>query len=105
LGLTARGKIDFDEFLVEFEGTVVPAYSVNRVLNLIPLLGTILTGGEGEGLFAVTYRMTGALDDPIVDVNPLSALAPGFLRAMFSGTGNRGDGTDRPSALPERPDR
>jgi len=105
LGLTARGKIDFDEFRVEFEGTAVPAYSVNRVLNMIPLLGPILTGGEGEGLFAVTYRMTGALDDPTVDVNPLSALAPGFLRAMFSGTGNRGNGTDKPSALPERPDR
>jgi hypothetical protein len=105
LGLTARGKIDFDEFRVEFEGTAVPAYSVNRVLNLIPLIGPILTGGEGEGLFAVTYRMTGALDDPTVDVNPLSALAPGFLRAMFSGTGFRRDGTDKPSALPERPDR
>ena len=102
LGLTARGKIDLDEFLVEFEGTAVPAYSVNQALNLIPLLGPILTGGEGEGLFAVTYRMTGDLDDPIVDVNPLSALAPGFLRAMFSGS--RGNGTDKTSALPERPD-
>jgi hypothetical protein len=103
LGLTARGKIDFDEFLVDLEGTAVPAYSVNRVLNLIPLLGPILTGREGEGIFAVTYRMTGDLDDPDVDVNALSALAPGFLRALFSGGG--GDGDDIPRALPERPDR
>jgi hypothetical protein len=105
LGLTARGKIDFDQSRVELEGTVVPAYSVNRLLNSIPLLGPILTGREGEGLFAVTYRMTGELEDPIVDVNPLSALAPGFLRAMFSGTGSREDGTDKLLALPERGDR
>ena len=103
LGLTARGKIDFDEFRVDLEGTAVPAYSVNRVLNLIPLLGPLLTGGEGEGLFAVTYRMTGDLDDPIVEVNPLSALAPGFLRGMFSGSG--GDGDEVPLALPEPIDR
>ena len=79
IGLTARGKIDFDESQVDFEGTVVPAYSFNQVLSSIPMLGPILTGREGEGLFAMTYRITGKLDDPIVDANPLSALAPGFL--------------------------
>jgi len=105
LGLTARGKIDFDESRVELEGTAVPAYSVNRVLNLIPLLGPILTGGEGGGLFAVTYRMTGDLDDPNVNVNVLSALAPGFLRALFDGSGTRGADADKLRALPERADR
>lgn len=103
LGLTARGKIDFDESQVDLEGTVVPAYSFNRVLNSIPLLGPILTGREGEGVFAMTYRMTGKLDDPKVDADPLSALAPGFLRALFSG--GDGDGDELPSALPERIER
>lgn len=103
VGLTARGKIDFDQSQVDLEGTLVPAYSLNRVLSSIPLLGPILTGREGEGMFAVTYRMTGKLDNPKVDANPLSALAPGFLRALFSGGG--GDGDELPSALPERVDR
>jgi hypothetical protein len=103
VGLTARGKIDFDQSQVDLEGTLVPAYSLNRVLSSIPLLGPILTGREGEGMFAVTYRMTGKLDNPKVDANPLSALAPGFLRALFSGSG--GDGDELPSALPERVDR
>ncbi len=103
VGLTARGKIDFDRSQVDLEGTLVPAYSFNRLLSSIPLLGPILTGREGEGMFAVTYRMTGKLDNPKVDANPLSALAPGFLRALFSGGG--GDGDELPSALPERVDR
>jgi hypothetical protein len=103
LGLTARGKIDFDESLADLEGTVVPAYSVNRILGGIPVLGPLLTGGKGEGLLAVTYRMTGDLDDPEVSVNPLSALAPGFLRGLFQGTvGGEADDDAEPRALPER---
>ena len=86
LGLTARGSINFDEEAVNLEGTVVPAYTFNRILGEIPLLGTLLVGGEGEGFMAVTYNMNGPLDDPKVSVNPLSALAPGFLRGILSGS-------------------
>lgn len=99
LGLTAKGEIDFDRSLTDLRGTIVPAYTVNRILGEIPLLGPLLTGGEGQGLIAITYRMTGPLGDPDVSVNPLSALAPGFLRALFSaGSGD----AERPRAMPER---
>ncbi len=101
LGLTAKGEIDFDSARVDLKGTVVPAYSLNRVLGKIPLLGWLLTGGEGEGLLAVTYHMTGDLGDPEVSVNPLSALTPGFLRGLFSLIGESGE-DDPPRALPER---
>jgi len=40
-------------------------------------------GGEGKGLFAFTYSVKGALDDPEINVNPLSVLTPGFLRWIF----------------------
>jgi hypothetical protein len=73
----------------------VPAYSLNRVLGEIPLLGSLITGGENEGIFAATYRVEGALDDPKVEVNPLSALAPGFLRNLF------GLGPSKEPALPK----
>jgi hypothetical protein len=100
LGVTAKGKIDFDRAELDLEGTVVPAYTVSRILGAIPILGTLLTGGEGEGLFAFTYEMTGGIDDPQVAVNPLSVLAPGFLRGLFGG----GDGTEA-TVFPERPER
>jgi len=68
---------------VDFEGTIVPLYGVNQVIGAIPLLGDLLTGGEGQGVFAFTYGIEGPLDDPRVTVNPLSVLAPGFLRNLF----------------------
>ncbi|MCH7956395.1 MAG: AsmA-like C-terminal domain-containing protein [Proteobacteria bacterium] len=84
LGYTAGGTIDLDAEVVDFEGTVVPAYVINSMLGHIPILGTLFTGGEkGGGVFAATYRMTGPMDDPEVSVNPLSVLAPGFLRNFF----------------------
>jgi hypothetical protein len=49
------------------------------------LLGDLLTGGEGEGVFGVTFAVRGPTDDPDVWVNPLSAIAPGFLRKIVSG--------------------
>ena len=78
------------------------AYSVNRVLGAIPLLGNILTGGEGEGLFAVTYAISGSLEALDVSVNPLSVLAPGFLRNLFDIEGGESSGEDEPfTAVPQ----
>lgn len=102
LGFTAKGEIDFDADEIDLTGVVVPAYSINNFLSKIPLLGTLLTGGEGEGLFAVVYSVDGQVDDPDVSVNPLSALTPGFLRNIFT-AGQPGD--EPPSALPDRKER
>ncbi|WP_150132792.1 AsmA-like C-terminal domain-containing protein [Hwanghaeella grinnelliae] len=83
IGITGTGHIDTDAEFVAVEGTVVPAYSVNRVLGAIPLIGPLVVGGEGQGLFAANYKIDGPLEDPEVAVNPLSALAPSFLRRLF----------------------
>ena len=101
LGLTAKGTLDYGRSELELDGAIVPVYGLNRILNEIPLIGTILTGGEGEGFVAFTYEMTGPLDEPRISVNPLSALAPGWLRGIFSGSG-KGDG---PTVYPEGNDR
>ena len=83
VGMTWRGGLDFRAERADVAGTLVPFYAVNRVLGAVPLLGDILTGGEGGGLFAVTYALKGPLDEPDLSVNPLSILAPGFLRGLF----------------------
>jgi uncharacterized protein YhdP len=102
IGLTGTGYVDFDRHNVDMRGTVVPAYAVNGILNDIPILGYILTGPEGEGMFAAIYRATGPLDQPEISVNPLSALTPGFLRGVFGLFDSSGDGSEPPpTALPD----
>ena len=82
IGITVDGPIDRGRGTVDLRGTLVPAYTINSVLGNIPILGRLLIGGEGEGVFALTYRVGGATNSPTVSVNPLSALAPGFLRGF-----------------------
>jgi uncharacterized protein YhdP len=95
IGLSASGVLDLEKDTADASGTIVPAYSLNRVLGKIPVIGSLLTGGENEGVFAATYRVQGPIDDPKVEVNPLSALAPGFLRNLF------GLGAAKEPALPK----
>ena len=83
LGITADGIFDRAQGKVHFAGAIIPAYTLNSVLGNIPILGKILVGREGEGIFGMTYNVRGPLDKPKVSVNPLSALAPGILRNMF----------------------
>lgn len=83
MGMTADGTITFPSSELKLDGTIVPSYTLNNVVGKVPLLGDFLTGGEGEGIFAANYSMTGNSDDPDVRVNPLSILTPGFLRHLF----------------------
>ncbi len=84
MGFTLEGRVDLAADSVELNGTLVPAYTLNSVLGKLPLLGNILVGEKGGGVFAVTYRVSGPLDNPEIRVNPLSALAPGVLRGLFT---------------------
>ena len=83
LGFTAEGKINLKRDELDLRGTIVPAYSVNSIIGNIPILGPLLTGAKGGGVFAATYKMTGPLADPKISVNPLAVLTPGFLRNLF----------------------
>ena len=84
LGFTAKGWVDLEKDQLDITGTVVPAYTFNKLLGYIPLLGGLLVGEKGSGVFAATYRMHGALANPKVSHNPLATLAPGFLRGLFN---------------------
>lgn len=106
LGITLDGEINGDADEITMFGTLVPAYTINSVLGEIPIIGTLLVGREGEGVFALTYGISGPVEEPVITVNPLSALAPGFLRNFFAiftgGAPPDPDDPDRPF-LPEQP--
>jgi hypothetical protein len=85
LAVTVEGTVDENSDEIDLVGVISPAYALTGLVDSIPLIGDILTGGKGEGIFAMTFKVTGSLDDPNISVNPLSLLAPGFLRNVFSG--------------------
>jgi hypothetical protein len=97
LGINASGTLDRVKDTIDLSGTLVPAYTINSVLGHIPLLGPLLLGGEGQGLFAANFRAVGPASDPTITVNPLSALAPGFLRNLFLFDVPSGQGAQQPT--------
>jgi hypothetical protein len=95
-GATLEGTLDFVQDKINLSGTYVPIYGVNNLFSQIPLFGPILGGGAHEGLFAVNFRITGSPSAPIMNVNPLSALAPGFLRKIFGAIDSAAEGQPPP---------
>jgi len=83
LGATMRGRIDLKRDRVKLSGTYVPVYGLNAAIGSVPILGDLLTGRRGEGIFGMSFAVRGAIDNPEVLVNPVSAVAPGFLRQIF----------------------
>jgi hypothetical protein len=83
LGATLRGSIDFNREQINLSGTYVPFYGINGALGFVPLLGDLLVSRSGEGLFGITFAVKGPTSKPDVLVNPMSVVAPGFLRQLF----------------------
>jgi hypothetical protein len=70
-------------------------YGLNNMFGQIPIVGLFLGGGSNEGLIGVTYEVVGTPGQPVLRVNPISAMAPGVLRKIFEfGTGRQNNGQD-----------
>jgi hypothetical protein len=90
LGITMAGIYDRQNDVLDLGGEVAVADLVSKTIGQIPILELLV----GEGLIGATYTMTGPLQDPDVAVNPLSVLAPGFLRNIFRGAAPAADGEE-----------
>ena len=86
LGLTMSGyeRYGKKQNTVNVNGSVSPVYIINGVVKAIPLIGKVLGGEKGEGVFGVSYKVQGNSSNPRVLVNPLSILTPGVFRKIFS---------------------
>ncbi|GIU67414.1 hypothetical protein PsB1_1568 [Candidatus Phycosocius spiralis] len=78
----AQGYVDFEQGQMDIRGVATPG-GLNRGLGYVPLIGGLLGGGQDEGLVGLTFSAQGSLGNPKVRANPISALAPGFLRKLF----------------------
>lgn len=86
IGLNLKGSYGIEDDHLDLDGVFTPLYAVNSLVGEIPLLGTLLTGGDGQGLFAFNFSVDGPAEDPSIGVNPLSVLTPGIFRKIFSGS-------------------
>jgi hypothetical protein len=92
IGATMDGALDYFRDEVRLRGTFVPAYGLNNLFSRLPVVGMLLGGGANEGLLGITYQVVGPPRAPVLQVNPISAVAPGFLRKLFEFRG--ADGTE-----------
>ncbi|MET0676623.1 MAG: DUF3971 domain-containing protein [Bradyrhizobium sp.] len=83
IGATIEGSIDTVANQVRMSGTFIPMYGLNNMFGQIPVLGLFLGGGSNEGLIGVTYEVVGSPGQPVLRVNPISAVMPGVLRKIF----------------------
>jgi Protein of unknown function len=79
---TMDGQIDFLREDTRLRGTFIPACALNNLPGQFPVLGMFF-GGPREGLLGVTYEVVGPPNNMVLRVNPMSAVAPGFLRKLF----------------------
>ncbi|MCA6113655.1 hypothetical protein J6524_01740 [Bradyrhizobium sp. WSM 1738] len=98
IGATIEGSIDTVANQVRMSGTFVPMYGLNNMFGQIPVLGLFLGGGSNEGLIGVTYEVVGTPSQPVLRVNPISAVMPGVLRKIFEF--NTGKQNTNPIELP-----
>ncbi len=97
IGATANGIIRRTDGAMDIGGTIIPAYALNSAIGNVPIIGQLLTGGGGQGIFGLNYALKGTIGQPKFVVNPLSAVAPGIFRQLFhvGGQNVNPDGTPR----------
>lgn len=100
LGITFEGNIYDRTDSISVAGTAVPAFVLNTILGKIPLLGDLFVG---DGIIGVNFAVSGSKDDPQFTVNPLSAIAPGFLRRVFQAPTSEPGATQDQSQQPPPP--
>jgi hypothetical protein len=89
IGAVAKGDIRKSDGAIRITGTYIPAQGLTGWVDDVPLFGILLSGGRNEGLIGITFAMGGTITKPKYQINPLSALAPGFLRKFFEFQGPR----------------
>jgi hypothetical protein len=84
VGVTMLGVYDRATKKVDVSGNLVPMNQISKFLGKVPLLGDFIAGIDKSGVFVSQFTVTGTSDDMKTAVNPVSSLAPGLLRDLFS---------------------
>ncbi|WP_341816687.1 AsmA-like C-terminal domain-containing protein [Wolbachia endosymbiont (group A) of Agelastica alni] len=83
LGISTGGKLDIKDYKFQVEGQVIPAYSINKSLFKIPIIGKLLTGGKSRGIVSIDYKTSGDDKNNNVSVDLISSLTPNLLKRLL----------------------
>ena len=83
IGTTFQGTLYDGQGNMSVTGTFMPAYGLNKIFGEIPVLGYVLGNGRDRGLIGITYKLSGKAKSPRLQINPISAIAPGIFRSIF----------------------
>ena len=81
LGFVLEGKIRQDNF-ISLNGSLAPANTINNIVREIPVVGKILTGKKGDGIFGASFKIKGK-NSFKVEVNPIKTLTPRFIQRFL----------------------
>ncbi len=83
IGFILNGSISNIDKSTKINGNIIPAYEVNRVIGMLPVVGDILAGKTGDGIFGISFTIKGKEDDLDVEINPVKTLTPRFVQRFI----------------------
>ncbi len=85
MAFTAKGTVNLNKRELAFKGLIVPGYGLNKIFGIgqVPILGKIIVGEEGGGVFAIRYDYIKNSSKDKFTINPASAIIPGGIRNVF----------------------
>ena len=78
------GKFDLNELKMDTEVGVAHLPGLDKLLNQIPIVGSILTAGDEGSLIKTYYDVNGPFDNPEVTAIPFTSLSKKFM-GLFQG--------------------
>jgi hypothetical protein len=85
MGIIFEGNIELTENpQMNIKGSLTPMNIINILIRKIPILGTILVGTKGNGIFAASFELHGEVNKPAISVNPINILTPYTLKKIFN---------------------
>jgi Protein of unknown function/AsmA-like C-terminal region len=104
VGGSIEGVMDYAANELHLRGTFVPLYGLNTAFGDIPVVGLLLGGKEGL-IGSMNYEVVGSPGSPVLRVNPISALTPGFTREFLKFPSNMPNDRFQPPTSRDSPSR
>ncbi len=82
LGFIIEGRVGKDNF-TSLSGSLAPANTINNIVRGIPIIGKVLTGKKGDGIFGASFKIKGKKDLK-TEVNPIRTITPRFVQRFLA---------------------